>query len=160
MKVELCHALEDAASLFSMGLGVREGDEEVIHVDDEPSFSDHVSEGVICESLKRGGGVVETKEHNHWFKESLVCDEGGLPLMAIFDMNVVVPPTNIKLGEVASILQLVHEVRDEGKRVDIIGGMFVEVTVVLAGAEFTVFLLNKEEEGCLKRVGRADLPSS
>ena len=42
---------------------------EVIHVDDEPSLSNHVSEGVIHESLEHGWGVAETKEHNGRFEE-------------------------------------------------------------------------------------------
>ena len=42
--------------------------EEVVHVDDKPSFSNHVSKGVIHEMLKCGGGVVETEEHNGGFK--------------------------------------------------------------------------------------------
>ena len=42
--------------------------EKVIYVDNKPSFSDHVLEGVIYEALKCGKGVVETKEHNGGFK--------------------------------------------------------------------------------------------
>ena len=57
VKVEFSHTLEDMAGSFSMGLGVRGCNEEVIHVDDEPSFSDHVPEGVIHESLECDGGV-------------------------------------------------------------------------------------------------------
>ena len=40
-------------------------------------------------------------------------DEGRLPLVAIFDTDIVISPMNIKLGEVASIFQLVHEVGNE-----------------------------------------------
>ena len=36
--------LEDTVGSFGVGLGVRRSDEEVIHVDNKPSFSDHVSE--------------------------------------------------------------------------------------------------------------------
>ena len=42
--------------------------EEIIHVDDKPSFSNHISEEVIHEVLEYGGGVVETKEHDSGFK--------------------------------------------------------------------------------------------
>ena len=41
---------------------------EVIHVDDEPSFSDHVVEGVVHESLEDSGRVGESKEHNCGFE--------------------------------------------------------------------------------------------
>ena len=42
--------------------------EEIIHVDDKPSFSNHVMKGVIHEALECGKGVVETKEHNSGFE--------------------------------------------------------------------------------------------
>ena len=103
MKVEFCHALEDTTGSVCMDLRVRGGDEEVIHVDDEPSFSDHVSEGVIHESLECGWRVAETKEHDHWLEESFVCDEGHFPLVSIFDTNIVIPPMNVEFGEVMSI---------------------------------------------------------
>jgi len=74
-------------------------DEEVIHINDEPSFSDHVSEGVIHKSLEGGGGVGEAKEHDGRFEEAFVGDEGGFPLMPVFNTDVVVAPPNIELGE-------------------------------------------------------------
>ena len=50
-----------------MGGFIRGEYEEIVHVDDEPSFSDHIS-GVIYETLEYGGGVVETKEYDSGFK--------------------------------------------------------------------------------------------
>ena len=89
-----------------------------------------------------------------------MCDKSCFPLVAIFDVDIVIPPANIKFGEVASIFQLVHKVRDERERVGISGGMFVEVIIVLARVEFSVLLLDKEEGGCLGGVGGMDLSSS
>ena len=40
------------------------------------------------------------------------------------------------------------------------GGMFIEVLIVLAGAEFAILLFNEEERGSLQGVGRVDLSSS
>ena len=159
MEVELGHSLEDTASPLSMGFRVRGGNEEVIHIDDEPSLSDHILEGVVHESLECSGGVAKTEEHDRRFKEPFVGDKGRLPLVTIFDVDVVVSPTNIELSEVASVFQLVHEVRDERKGVGIVGGVFVEVSVILAGTEFSIFLFDEEEGGCLGGVGRANLPS-
>ena len=87
-------------------------------------------------------------------------DEGCLPLVTILDVDVVVPPMNIELGEVASVFQLVHKVGDERKEIGIAGSVFIEVSVVLAGVEFAIFLLDKEERRCLGGVGRTDLSSS
>ena len=149
MEVQLCHALEDMFGAFVMSVFVRREDKEVVHVDDEPSFGDHVSEGVVHKSLERCGGVGKSKEHYHWFEEAFVCDEGSFPLMAVFDANVVVSPVDVKLGEQFGIFELVDEVRDEGEWVGATGGMFVQVSVVLTGAETVVFLFNEEEWGCL-----------
>ena len=51
-----------------MGGFIRKEHEEIIHVDDKPSFSNHVMKGVIYEALECGGGVVETKEHDSGFE--------------------------------------------------------------------------------------------
>ena len=152
MKVKLSHSLEDAASSLGVGLGIGGGDKEVVHVDDELSFSDHVPERVVHEPLERGRGVAKAKEHDSRFEESFVCDESGLPLVAVLDTDIVVPPSNVKFGEVASIFQLVHEVRDKGKGVGVSGGVFVEVSVVLAGTEFAILLFDEEEGGRLEGV--------
>ena len=145
MEIKFGHCLEDMASPFSVGLWIGRDDEKVVHVDDEPSFSNHILEGVIHESLERSRRVAKAEEHDSGFKKSFVCDEGCFPLVAVFDADIVVSPTNIELSEVASIFQLVHEVRDEGKGVGVIGGVFIEVVVVLAGVELAILLLDKEE---------------
>ena len=158
VKVEFSHALEDTMGSFSMGFGVRGGDEEVVYIDDKPSFSDHVLEGIIHKSLERGRRVAKAEEHDGWFKEPFMDDESRFPLMAVFDVNVIIPLANIELSKVVSIFQLVHKVGDKGEWIGITGGVFIKVVVVLAGAEFSVLLLDKEERGCLGRIGRTNLP--
>ena len=49
--------MEDSFGAFGVEVVVWGRDEEVIHVDDKPSFSDHVPERIIHESLEGGGGV-------------------------------------------------------------------------------------------------------
>ena len=158
MEVKLGHSLENMMSLIGMGLWVRGGNEEVVHVDDEPSLSDHVSEGVVHKLLECGGGVVKTEEHDGRFEESFVGNEGSFPLVAVLDLNIVIPPMDIKLGEVTSIFQFVYKVRDKRKGVGIMGGMFIEVVVILARAKLAILLFDKEERRCLGRVRRANLP--
>ena len=91
-----------------MGLWILGGDEKVIHIDNEPSFSNHVPEGVIHELLEHDKRVAKIKEHHYRFKESLECDKSCLPLVTILDMNVIISPLNVELDEVVSIFQLVH----------------------------------------------------
>ena len=160
MKVEFSHPLEDVMGSFFMGFWIGGDNEEVIHIDDEPSFSDHILEGVIHELLECGGGVAKTEEHDSGFEKSFVGDEGSFPLVAVLDSNIVVPPANVEVDKVVNIFQLVHKVRNEREGVGVTGGMFIEVSVVLARVEFAVLLLDKEEEGCLGGVGRMNLSGS
>ena len=99
VEVKFGHSLQDAFGVFLMEGGVGGVDEEVIHIDDKPSFGDHIAEGVVHEPLKSGGGIGKPKEHDGRFKESFMGDEGRFPLVTIFNLYVVVSPVNIKLGE-------------------------------------------------------------
>ena len=145
MKVELSHTLQDMFSAFFMEGGVGGIDEEIIHIDNQPSFSNHVAEGVVHESLEGSGGIGEAKEHYGGFKESIVGDEGCLPLMTVFDSYVVIPPPYVELGEDLGISQFVHEIRDEGEGVGVTDGVFIDISIVLAGAKSSIFLFDEEE---------------
>ena len=137
--------LQDALGAFLMEGGVGGVDEKVIHIDDEPSFGNHVTEGVFHKPLKGGRGVGKPKEHYGGFKESFVGNEGYLPLVAILDPYIVIPPSDIKFGEDFGISQLVYEIEDEGKGVGVVNGVFIDITVVLTGAESSIFLFHEEE---------------
>ena len=65
--------------------------------------------------------------------------------MTILNTDVVISPSNIKLGEVASVFQLIHKVGDEREGVGITSGVFIEVLIVLTGAEFPSFFLTKKK---------------
>ena len=157
VKVEFCHTLENAFCAFLMEGGVGGVDEKIVHVDNEPSFGNYIAEGVVHESLKGCGGVGESEEHHGGFEEPLMGDEGGFPLVSVFDPYIVVSPPNIEFGEDLSVLQFIYEVGDERKGVGVADGVFVDVAVILARAESSVFLFDEEERGGLGRIGRADL---
>ena len=88
---------------FFMEGGIGGEDEEVVHIDDKPSLGNHVAEGIIHESLEDGGGVSESEEHDRRFKQPLMGDEGCLPLVTILNSYIVVPPSNIKFGEIFGV---------------------------------------------------------
>ena len=59
-----------------------------------------------------GGGVSHAKEHDSGFIESLVGNEGGLPLVAVLDSDIVIPPLYVKLGKDLGVFEFVDEVGD------------------------------------------------
>ncbi|PFH45035.1 hypothetical protein AMATHDRAFT_121197, partial [Amanita thiersii Skay4041] len=63
----------------------------VIHVDDHPTLCDFSSKYIIHHSLKRRGRV----EHDQRFKKSPISPECGLPLITIFDPDVVISPADV-----------------------------------------------------------------
>ena len=87
-------------------------------------------------------------------------DEGGLPLVAIPDSDIVISPLHIKLGKDLGILKFVDEVRDQGKGVCILNGVAVEILVILTGSEASILFLDEEEGRCLGGLRWADFPGS
>ena len=112
-------------SAFTVGLFVWREEEEVVHIDNEPSFSDHITERVVHELLECRRGVGKSKEHYHWFEEAFVCDEGGFPLVAVFDADIVISPMDVELGEQFGVLEFVDEVGDEWEWIGVSSGVFI-----------------------------------
>ena len=50
-------------------------------------------------------------------------NEHCFPLGLILNADIVISPSDVKLGKVFHILEFVNEVRDERKRVGILDGM-------------------------------------
>ena len=112
VQIQLDHSLENTFGAFFMGSSVGGEDEEVVHIDDEPAFCDHIPEGVVHESLESGGGVGEAEEHDGRFEEAFVGDEGGFPLVSVFDADVIVAPSDVEFGENLCIPEFIDEIRD------------------------------------------------
>src|SRR6266404_5731577 len=65
------------------------------------------------------------------------CFKSSFPLISMTDTNIVVSPTNVELGEVVGVMQLVNEDRDEGKRSCILDSDIIKTSVVLYRADIT-----------------------
>ena len=65
--------------------------------------------------MEHGRGVYESKEYDCGFEETLMGNEGSFPLVSVFDSDIVVPPSDIELGENLGSLEIVHKIRDEGR---------------------------------------------
>ncbi|KIN99908.1 hypothetical protein M404DRAFT_153916 [Pisolithus tinctorius Marx 270] len=131
-------------------------DEEVIHVDDQPSFSNHVLEGVIHESLEGGGGIAQSEEHDHGFKESFVHDERSFPLVSFLDTDIIVAQSYIHLRENRCSLEFVN--KREG--ICIFYCVLIQISVILARAKGAIFLPDKEKGGSLRGLQGADFSLS
>ena len=88
-------------------------DAKIIHVDLKPSLGNHIGKDVVHECLECGWGIAEPGEHDCGFKESERRDERSLPLVCFPNSDVVVPPTDVKLGEQGGIFHVVDEFRDK-----------------------------------------------
>ena len=124
---------------FFLGFGEYQ---DIVHVDDELSFCDHISKGRVHESLEGQWQVTLSKEHDQRFINTVRCDECSFPFVSFFDSDVVIPPPNVHFGD---FFQFVDEGRNERERIGILDSMFIEVLVVLARAKSSFLLLNKEE---------------
>ena len=133
-------------------------DKEVIHVNDEPSFCNHIPEGIRHKSLKGGGRIGHAKEHDGGFIESSVGDEGSFPLVTFLDSDIVISPSYIKLGEDLGVFKFVDEVGNQGEGVCISDSVTIEISVVLARSETSILFLDEEKRGSLGGLGRMDFP--
>ena len=152
--------LKDSFSSFFMSFVIVRVDEEVIHVNDKPSFCNHIPERVGHESLKGGGRVGHAKEHNSGFVKSPVGNESGFPLVTVLDADIVISPLYIELGEDLGVFEFVNEVRDQREGVCISDSMAVKVSVVLAGSEASILFLDEEERRSLGGFGQMDFPGA
>ena len=59
----------DTFGTFFMEGGIGRVDKKVVDIDDNPSYSDHFTEGVIHEPLEGGGVVGKIKAHHCGFEQ-------------------------------------------------------------------------------------------
>ena len=126
-------------------------DPQVVHVNFEPMFGNHVSKNMIHERLKSRRSIAEAKEHYSGFKEAKRSDEHRFPLVFLPDANVVIAPSHIKLGEQYRVLHIINQLRDEGERILIADGVGVEILIVLAWSQGSILLGHEEKRGGLWR---------
>jgi hypothetical protein len=86
---------------------------EIIHVDFQPFLCNFFSEDIVHHCLEGCWRVCKAKEHNRWLKESLAGFKGGLLFIPFFDVDVVVTPLYVELGEQAVSCQIIDEVINE-----------------------------------------------
>ena len=94
-----------------MGLSRSCCDEKIVHIfqyigTTNAEFIMDRLEQVIDHCLEHGWGVCESKVHDIRLKKAIFCFECCLVLISIFDMDVVVPPSDIKLSKDPGVFYL------------------------------------------------------
>ena len=106
--------------------------------------------------MKGSRGIAQSKEHDLRLKESEFSLECRFPAVVRVDEDVIVSPTDVHLGEVLGISKLSDEGRNQRKRIGVLHGPFIDVLVILAGTEGTIFLSYEEKATGLGRLRRLD----
>ena len=110
-------------------LVVRE-DQDVIKVDDNKLVHD-ILEDVIDKVLEAGGRIHETETHDEGLEKTLGRGEGGFPFIPLPDPDVVVTPSDVKLGEDAGSFELVDDVGSERQGVPVLHCKLVKLAIIL-----------------------------
>ena len=87
---------------------------------------------MVYECLKCEGSIAKSKEHDSGFKQSHGSNEGSLPLVLLLDVDIVVSPANVKLGEQGGLLHVINKFRDKRERIGVSDCVGVQVAVILA----------------------------
>ena len=106
---------------------------------------------------KVAGEFISPKNINSQFIKSLICVEHSLPFVTFLDVNVVVTPTNIHLGEDFCGRQHINQFSNEGEGITVFDHSVIEFVIILCGTELSVFLFDKEEGGGHGRGRRSDM---
>jgi hypothetical protein len=106
-------------------------DEDVIHVDSDISFVYEVSKDVIHHGLKCHRGIGESEEHDHGFKEPLICFKCSLPLVSIMDADIIVAPSYVELHEQRVASDAINEFGDEGQWIAVADCKGIQLPIVL-----------------------------
>ena len=83
-------------------------------------------------------------------------DEGGFPLVAFLDSDIVISPSHIKLGEDLGVFEFVDKIGDQGKGIRVLNSMAIEILVVLARSEATILFFDEEKRRSLGGFGQAN----
>lgn len=74
-------------------------DQNVVYVNSHLSSCDQICKDCIHEGLECRRRISETEVYNAWLEGFVVGDERCFPLVCLLDLNVIVTPPDVKLGE-------------------------------------------------------------
>ena len=83
-------------------------------------------------------------------------EECSFPFIPFLDPDVVVSPADVYNCEFGTSAEVVNDLGNEGGYISVLLCPFVYGSIVLYWSEFSIFLLYKEEIGCIRGFGYAD----
>ena len=110
----MTESLKDEADFVIKVVSRMSANGQVIHINDKPSCSNVVRKVEVHKHLERRWGAAKSEKHYRWFEQSKRRDEGSFPFITLFDSNVVIPPSYVKLGEERELAKVIDEVGDKG----------------------------------------------
>ena len=69
---------------------------------------------MVYKGLEHRRCIAKTEEHYCGFIKTKGSDEGCLPLIRFLDLNVVVSPLNVELGEINRVFHIINKFRNKG----------------------------------------------
>ncbi|MFS8031537.1 hypothetical protein Hanom_Chr17g01547061 [Helianthus anomalus] len=135
---------------FMIGLRFRIN-ENIVNEDNHETIQVRLT-NTIHEIHEHSGCVGQTKTHNHELVMSIASTKSGFGNILFENSKLMITRTKIDFGEPGSALELVKEIVDTRKRVTILDGEFVELTIIDTHAERTIFPFN-EKHGSTPRRG-------
>jgi hypothetical protein len=104
---------------------------DIIHVYREPSLGHFLTKDRVHHHLEGGRRIGETEEHDHVFKEPFWGEKGSFPFICLFNLNVVVSPSDVKLGEQGTSAEAINGLGNEGGDISVFLSPFVDWAIVL-----------------------------
>lgn len=97
--------------------------------------------------LKGGGGVDEAKWNHIPLVVTLACSKRCFPFLSFSDSDLVVPPSQIKLGIPYSFGKSGQSFLDEGQWVPVFDGQFVNMTIIDTESQGGIGFLDEKHWG-------------
>src|ERR1700723_55100 len=131
--------------------------EYVADVNEYDALINEISENGIHHFLKCHGRIAETKEHNRGFKQSTRANECCFPLIPLFNLDVIVTPTDVEFCIPVGTLQAIDKGTSQRKRISVFDGDFVKSAIVLNWSKLAIFFIDKKEGQRERRHGNANM---
>jgi hypothetical protein len=123
---------------------------DIVHIHGVPTLGHFPTEDHVHHHLEGGWRIGKAKEHHCWLEKPFWGEKGSFPFVAMFDMNIIISPTDIKFGEQGASAEAIYSLGNKGGNVSVFLSPFVDWAIVLHWSQLSIFLFNKEEIGYIR----------